>query len=64
MRDHEYLTTANVAAAIGVSRQTVDRWIREGRLPARRIQVGERATYRIRRSDLTAFVRRYVSDDW
>lgn len=64
MRDHDFMTTAEVAAAIGVARQTVDRWIRAGKLPARRIQVGERAIYRIRRRDFVEFVRRYVSGDW
>jgi excisionase family DNA binding protein len=57
-----WMTTEEAAGAIGVRRQTVARWIREGRLPARRIQVGRRAIYRIDRRDLAAFVRRYVRD--
>lgn len=64
MADEEFLTTTEVARQLGVARQTVDRWIRDGRLRARRIQVGERAIYRIRRSEFVAFVRRYVSGDW
>jgi excisionase family DNA binding protein len=64
MVDHEFLTTSEVAAKIGVARQTVDAWIRAGKLPARRIQVGKRAVYRIRPADFRAFVRRYVSGDW
>jgi excisionase family DNA binding protein len=56
------MTTEDAANAIGVRRQTVARWIREGRLAARRIQVGRRAIYRIDRRDLAAFVRRYVRD--
>lgn len=64
MPDHEFLTTAEVAAIVGVARQTVDRWIREGKLPARRIEVGARAVYRVRRRDLAVFARRYISGDW
>lgn len=58
------MSSAEVAERIGVSRQTVARWIREDRLPARRIKVGGRMIYRIRRSDFVEFVRRYVQDDW
>lgn len=58
------MSAADVAAALHVSRQTVDRYIREGKLRARMIKVGKRGTYQIRRSDFIAFVKRYVRDDW
>jgi excisionase family DNA binding protein len=64
MGPDDILSTTEVAAQIGVARQTVDRWIRDGRLRARRIQVGKRAVYRVRRRDVYEFVRRYVSGDW
>lgn len=62
--DDEIMSASEVAAALHVSRQTVDRYIREGKLRARMIKVGERGTYQIRRSDFRAFVKRYVRDDW
>lgn len=64
MTDGEWLTTEQAAVAIGVARQTVSRWIRERKLPARAIRVHGRRVYRIRQSDLLAFVRRYVTDTW
>lgn len=64
MPDHDFLTTTQAAVLLGVSRQSIDRWIRDGKLRARRIQVGKRAVYRIKRSDFSEFVRRYVSGDW
>lgn len=57
-----WLTTTQAAELIGVTRQTIARWIREGRLHARRIQVGERAIYRIEPTELAAFARRYIED--
>ena len=60
----EWLSSSDVAARVGVSRQTVARWIREHKLRARRIEVGGRAIYRIRQVDLAAFVTKYVRDDW
>ena len=62
--DDQVMTASQVAAALHVSRQTVDRYIREGKLRARMIKVGKRGTYQIRRSDFVAFVNRYVRDDW
>ncbi len=56
------MTTEEVAQIVGVTRQTVSRWIREGRLQARAIQSGPRVIYRIRYSAFLAFVRRYVRD--
>lgn len=64
MASDDWYTTAVCAARVGVTRQTIDRWIREQKLPARRIAVGGRAIYRIRPVDLAAFIRRYVRDDW
>ena len=58
-----WMTTTDVAEKLGVTRQTVARWIRDQRLQATRIRVGKRATYRITRLDFVAFVRRYVEDD-
>jgi excisionase family DNA binding protein len=58
------MSAAEVAAALHISRQTVHRYIREGRLRARTIKTGKRGTYQIRRSDFLAFVKRYVRDDW
>ena len=56
------MTTEEVAQLVGVTRQTVSRWIRENRLQARAIQSGPRVIYRIRYSWFLAFVRRYVRD--
>lgn len=62
MEGHDWLSTAEAAALIGTSRQSVTRWIRDGKLRARRIQVGERAIYRIDRRELASFARRYIQD--
>jgi excisionase family DNA binding protein len=64
MAGHDVLSTSEAAALLGVERHAVARWCRTGLLPSRRIQVGKRAVYRIRRQDLVAFARRYVSGDW
>jgi excisionase family DNA binding protein len=45
--------TMQVAAFMGVTPRTVQRWIREGRLPA--MIVG--GTYRVKREDLQGFVK-------
>lgn len=50
----DYLRPAEAGAVARVSRETVFRWIREGRLPC--IRTGVRATTLIRRSDLDAFL--------
>ena len=62
--DDEIMTASEVAAALHLSRQTVDRYIREGKLRARKIKVGNRGNYQIRRSDFLAFVKRYIENDW
>lgn len=43
------------AAYLGVSRQSIWRWINSGHLPAQR--VGIKGAYRIRRDDLDGMVR-------
>lgn len=58
------LTSSACAARLGVTRQTITRWIREQKLPARAIRVHGRAVYRIRPEDLNRFAERYVSDTW
>lgn len=55
-----YVSTTEVAAAFGVERQTVARWIRTGKLRAIRIKVGQRSTYRIEVAEVRAFARRYI----
>ncbi len=62
MAQDRWLTTGQVAELLGVSRSTVTRWIRDGRLAATAIHVGARPTYRVREADLRAFVRRYVRE--
>jgi excisionase family DNA binding protein len=60
----EWLSTAEAGALIGVDRRTVHRWIKQGRLPAKVIWHGEHPIYRIRRSDLLSFARRWVREEW
>ena len=60
----DWLTTETAAAEIG---GVTPRWVRLqiecGRLRARVLLTGNRPTYRIRRSDLDAFLDRFVVDD-
>jgi excisionase family DNA binding protein len=60
MTNDRWLTTTEIATALHVSRQTVSRWIREGRLKAVAIEVGTRPIYRIRESDFRRFVQAYI----
>jgi excisionase family DNA binding protein len=60
----DWLTTEQAAQELGVARQTVSRWIREGKLRGRAIRVHGRTVYRIRRSDWKTFVGRYIRDSW
>jgi excisionase family DNA binding protein len=61
MTNDPLVTTTEISARLGVSRQTVSRWIREGRLEALAIEVGSRRPiYRIRESQYRAFLTRYV----
>jgi excisionase family DNA binding protein len=62
MPPNDWLSTAEVAELIGVSRQTVTQMIRDGRLPARAIESGSRVIYRVRRSVLAEWARRYTKD--
>lgn len=52
--ESDLLTVAEAAALLKVSRVTISRWLKQGRLPAYR--VGPRAV-RIRRADLAGLVR-------
>src|SRR5436305_8277869 len=54
--DPAYYNIAQAAALLGVSRVTIWRWIRDGRLPATRL--GHRTT-RIRRADLRHMLREH-----
>lgn len=45
----KYLTLRRAAAEIGVTPETLSRWIRAGRIPASRLPSGH---YRIHRADL------------
>jgi len=59
-----WYSTEDVARVIGgVSPRWVRVQIEEGRLRARVLLTGRRATYRIRGDDLSAFVEAYVIDD-
>lgn len=60
MSKDRLLTTQEVADLLRVSRHTVTRWIRSGRLRAIAITVGKQPVYRIRESDFRTFLRRYV----
>ena len=60
MTDDRLMTTGEIAAALHVSRQTVTRWIREGRLEAVKLTPYQRPIYRVRVSRFRAFVARYV----
>lgn len=60
-----FIGSGEAARLIGVERQTISRWIREGRLKARAIvgPSGTKVVYRIRYSDFIEFVRRYVREE-
>ena len=60
MTNDRLMHTSEIAELLGVSRQSVARWVREGRLKAIAISVGPRPIYRIRASDYRAFLNRYV----
>ena len=64
----EWMTTTEVAQKLGVSAETVRRHIHERRLRALALVLGERSTFRIRRSDFEAFRASYardtIEDDW
>lgn len=60
MTTDRLMTTAEVASALRVSRQTVTRWIRDGRIEVVTIRVGRRVIYRIPESRFRRFLREYV----
>jgi excisionase family DNA binding protein len=62
MPPKDWLSSAEVAELIGVSRQTVTQMIRDGRLPARAIESGSRVIYRVRREALAEWARRHTRD--
>src|SRR3954469_22004822 len=59
--DCPYYTIAQAMAVLGVSRPTLWRWIRSGKLPA--YKVGPRST-RIKRVDLEAVLRRQTTSEF
>ena len=64
MRGDDWQSTEEAARTIGgVTPRWVRKQIEDGRLRARVLLTGERATYRIRRADLALFMTRYVLDD-
>ena len=60
MTTDRLMTTSEVASALRVSRQTVTRWIRDGRIGVVSIRVGPRVIYRIPESRFRRFLRAYV----
>ena len=58
MASDRFLTVAEVADQLRVSTVTVLRWLRSGRLAGTRLP-GRRAGWRIRPSDLEAFLREH-----
>jgi excisionase family DNA binding protein len=63
MNSDELLDVGKVAEELGVHVDTVRKWIREKQLRA--VKLGRRGGYRIRRSDLDAFLRKRetIQDD-
>ena len=57
----EDLTVARVAKVFSVNRDTVRRWLREGRLKG--VDLGGRAGYRISREELRRFRQRLEAGD-
>ena len=54
MAEDRWLTIEEITQMLSVHEQTVRRWIREGQLPG--VLLGRKAGYRIRESDLNAFL--------
>lgn len=57
-----WITTAEAAAAIGVSQWWIRQRIEDGLLPATAISTGRHKVYRIRADDWDAFRDRYTGD--
>ena len=62
--DEEWLSTSAAAAVARVHQRTVERWISEGRLPAKVEWRGTHRAYWVRRSDLVAFLRSWLREEW
>jgi len=60
MTQERIWTCPEIAELLGVSRQAVSRWVREGKLRATVITVGARPIYRIRDRAFRAFLALYV----
>jgi excisionase family DNA binding protein len=56
MQETEWLTVAEIAERLKVSDQVVRRWLRRGDLEG--TDLGGRAGYRVKASDLAAFLER------
>lgn len=56
MSDHTLLTVAEVAKRRGVIGSTVRKWCQTGRLVAKKVGVGNRATWLIAEESLAGFV--------
>jgi excisionase family DNA binding protein len=55
LTDDRYLTVIEIADLLAVAPKTVRRWLREGELVG--ILLGRKAGYRVKQSDLDAFLR-------
>ncbi|HEX7948999.1 MAG TPA: helix-turn-helix domain-containing protein [Candidatus Limnocylindrales bacterium] len=62
--EEDWLSTAAAATLARVHQRTVERWVTEGRLRAKVEWRGNRAVYWIRRSDLVAYVRAWLREEW
>ena len=60
MTEERWLTVEEIVDMLKVHEQTVRRWLREGEL--RGVLLGRKAGYRVRESDLAAFLQ--ARDTW
>ena len=60
--DDDWIGTEEAARMIGCTSRTVRRYLEAGQLVGRKLVAGERPTYRVRRSAVVDFLRRYVID--
>jgi excisionase family DNA binding protein len=58
----DWIGTEEAARMIGCTSRTVRRYLDAGQLAGRKLVAGQRPTYRVRRSAVVAFMRRYVLD--
>lgn len=61
MATDEWMTTADVARALGYTQAWVRSQILSGRLPAQQHIGDNRRSYRIRRADYLLFVQRWIT---